>query len=723
MNDDFVPENYEVNTSYIPQTSDDEPRFLQPFGSESPGFKSEESVEVEGLSRTEYSSHLLQHTETNFQAYLFSLAKDMFGERGFENGDQPFGLTLYEQTRLIMYYLIYKRNITSNTAVLLSCENHGGNDLEDFILQYVNDGMPVALNVLTKCGRHTVVAYDYDRGSGRIYVHAGWKDDNGHALTHVSLEQLGASISSVESAFTIEGRDPGSNGPGHHYSSTDGRSFGPQSFVYPRNLRMISGNYAGVRPYFQWDSLYKEKWFSGYNPFIEFKVFNHNRICVHSSDVLAANKYLLPQAVWDQLLNGDPFDDYYVRVSLHSDQWSFDYNLCERHFVKPALVNLGDAFALTPADCDGVFDNYVSDDAHRERFATHKAASGLLFKTRMYRAGRFNRNRIALSPRRAGYQEAYIEYQFVVPVDRIDVELCLWGTRSNEGLYEDNAFVTIDAYRYDEYETIVDLMSDSYLIPAGWDNRMTYKISFARPVTRVRFYARTKTANTNTSNSGRVCIGNMSIYENPNYKGHGEIQDMPTSGYEMPYEAEYWNRIRPNLYNCYCYALNKYTSEATDPGELAYSSGYDNGYPSKISSPECYYTEETIKEMVHDDSLYFKLADKEETGFHCDDVDDFDVCSAGSYKIGFTFDLNHYDYHWYRQNPDGFWSHKPSVGLVRDFDFDGNPICNPSYCNRKSHDDVSHEKQGRYGHDYTSKVFYLEVSPILPPLCEEFGDE
>ena len=127
--------------------------------------------------------------------------------------------------------------------------------------------------------------------------------------------------------------------------------------------------------------------------------------------------------------------------------------------------------------------------------------------------------------------------------------------------------------------------------------------------------------------------------------------------------------------------------------------------------------------MVHDDSLYFKLADKEETGFHCDDVDDFDVCSAGSYKIGFTFDLNHYDYHWYRQNPDGFWSHKPSVGLVRDFDFDGNPICNPSYCNRKSHDDVSHEKQGRYGHDYTSKVFYLEVSPILPPLCEAFGDE
>ena len=55
--------------------------------------------------------------------------------------------------------------------------------------------------------------------------------------------------------------------------------------------------------------------------------------------------------------------------------------------------------------------------------------------------------------------------------------------------------------------------------------------------------------------------------------------------------------------------------------------------------------------------------------------------------------------------------------------FDGNAICNPSYCNRKSHDDVSHEKQGRYGHDYRSKVFYLEVSPILPPLCEAFGDE
>lgn len=714
MNDDFVPENYEVNTSYIPQTSDDEPRFLQPFGSESPGLKSEESVEVEGLSRTEYSSHLLQHTETNFQAYLFSLAKDMFGERGFENGDQPFGLTLYEQTRLIMYYLIYKRNITSNTAVLLSCENHGGNDLEDFILQYVNDGMPVALNVLTKCGRHTVVAYDYDRGSGRIYVHAGWKDDNGHALTHVSLEQLGASISSVESAFTIEGRDPGSNGPGHHYSSTDGRSFGPQSFVYPRNLRMISGNYAGVRPYFQWDSLYKEKWFSGYNPFIEFKVFNHNRICVHSSDVLAANKYLLPQAVWDQLLNGDPFDDYYVRVSLHSDQWSFDYNLCERHFVKPALANLGDAFALTPADCDGVFDNYVSDDAHRERFATHKAASGLLFKTRMYRAGRFNRNRIALSPRKAGYQEAYIEYQFVVPVDRIDVELCLWGTRSNEGLYEDNAFVTIDAYRYDEYETIVDLMSDSYLIPAGWDNRLTYKISFARPVTRVRFYARTKTANTNTSNSGRVCIGNMTVYENVAYKGHEVIQDMGTSGYELPCESEIWNARRPEYTNCYCYAINKYSSDTSiQPGSIANDNGYCDEFWDYFNSSE-YNTLYVIGLMIHADAICSQSMGGTCGDLECRDISEYQTCSAGYYKIALFISEDGNDYHWYRQNQDGTWSHKPSSGWVRDYDFDGNPISNPRYCNRRTSIDIIDEKNGISNFRYGSDVRFFEITPFMP---------
>lgn len=40
------------------------------------------------------------------------------------------------------------------------------------------------------------------------------------------------------------------------------------------------------------------------------------------------------------------------------------------------------------------------------------------------------------------------------------------------------------------------------------------------------------------------------------------------------------------------------------------------------------------------------------------------------------------DYHWYRQNPDGTWSHKPGWGLVTNKDAGGNVITDPQNANR-----------------------------------------
>ena len=85
--------------------------------------------------------------------------------------------------------------------------------------------------------------------------------------------------------------------------------------------------------------------------------------------------------------------------------------------------------------------------------------------------------------------------------------------------------------------------------------------------------------------------------------------------------------------------------------------------------------------------------------------------SEDAYRVALAFDLreDYNDYHWYRQNPDGTWSHKPSNGEVRDFDFDGNPILDPEFCNRKSNPLIDKEKQGIFKYDYSSLTYYFEV--------------
>jgi hypothetical protein len=42
------------------------------------------------------------------------------------------------------------------------------------------------------------------------------------------------------------------------------------------------------------------------------------------------------------------------------------------------------------------------------------------------------------------------------------------------------------------------------------------------------------------------------------------------------------------------------------------------------------------------------------------------------------------DYHWYRQDSDGLWSHKPGTTPVRRTDASGSPVTNPETANRRS---------------------------------------
>lgn len=710
--DDFVDSSFEQNVDFIPNVENSNTVAVPSFSETSPGVKSETLYSVENLSLIQYQDYVVAHQNTYLQSYIIKLAFDLFNNYGFENSTNPYGMDYYEQASLLYYYLVFRRGISTNRAIAYSLYSNDNPDMYDSVVNLITDGIPVILNICSSSiGNHTVVAYDYDATNDEIYVHSGWKDESyfDSALTHVSLTKL--NTTSIDSAVIIEATN--SFDYSYHYQyETVLRS---SCFLsYPQNI-VAKNYYYDINPTFKWDSLHREKWFNiyGYNPYIEFNILSHNQALIFTTNIYDGNEFTLPDSTWNYLKNIDPYDDYYVQVKLASSTYSFLNNSCMMAFNKP-LNSLGQAITITPTDYTGYTDFYEISDTIRNNFTSHTTVSNFLFKTKRYRAGYIHNECVVISPKRMGYQEAFIEYQFMVPVDRIDIELSHWREITTEGLNPSTGKAVIEVFRYGKYDSIhpvLDLLSTSTNLPEDRNNKATYKLCFDRPITRFRIYAKTNGPNFNENNRGRICIGNIYVYENSSYLNHGDYIDFDTSGSEPNYNPSIWNNdydIRETN-NCYSYALDLQVESHINPGQVGCT--YYSRVHDEWNNLSEYLTEYNIVDMVEKDSQPGALFDY---GFNFGQIDKDDQILPGAYRIALVFDLcsDHRDYHWYRQNPDGSWSHKPGNGKVRDFDFDGNPIMDPQFCNRMSSAFISEEKNCVYCFNYSSFVNFYSISFI-----------
>lgn len=689
--DEFIATDFEQTTTFSSTITTNQNIDIPSFDTESPGVISEDWDDVSGLSLSQYQNFVLTNEENYLQSYLIKLGYDMFDRYCFDDATNPYGMTLYEQTHLTLYYLTYKRNLCNSQAFVTYATDYDQDALEEYIISRLQDGVPVMINTLTSVGYHSVVAYDYDSSNGTIYVHTGWKDTSGNALTHVSLSQLGVTLSSIESAVSI---DIAGGSHGYHcpnYVSSTNLSYCSCQMAFPRNIQMTSGNYMDINPSFKWDSLYEEKWYNfdsynTYNPYIEFSILSHNQVLIFSKNIYSGTEYTLTDEEWHNLNIIDPYDDYYVRIKLCSNTYNFSNNYFLRCFTKPIDYLADEPITITPTDYTGYTDAYATDYNTRYNFSTHTTSEGYIFKTKRFRAGYIHNECIVLSPKRLGYQEAFIEYQFIVPVDRIDIELSHWRETTTEGLTSTTGKAVIEVFRYGNYNTnqpVLDLLSATTNLPEDRNNKTMYKLCFARPITRFRIYASTYDQNVNDNNRGRICVGNIRLFENRGYLNHGEYVNIQTSGSEINYNPAIWNNDEETreINNCYSYALNYLTDSHINPGESG--CGYYSRVHDTSNGLLTYLTESNIFNMVTYDSYPNILSTY---GFEFSRVEKYENVQAGSYRVMLAFDLESsiHDYHWYRQNPDGSWSHKPAEGEVRDFDFDGNPIFDPQFCNRKS---------------------------------------
>jgi hypothetical protein len=137
------------------------------------------------------------------------------------------------------------------------------------------------------------------------------------------------------------------------------------------------------------------------------------------------------------------------------------------------------------------------------------------------------------------------------------------------------------------------------------------------------------------------------------------------------YEPERWNK-EPVLTstNCYVYACND--PDGHPPGFKPQPGQLGDSCPLHMNASLVRYA------VLQDGKIQ---GDKNRlVPFICEDNQlDFVPNIAGHYLVALVMAPGH-DYHWYRQDRNGMWSHKPGHTTATNLDASGKPIRDPRFC-------------------------------------------
>ena len=137
-----------------------------------------------------------------------------------------------------------------------------------------------------------------------------------------------------------------------------------------------------------------------------------------------------------------------------------------------------------------------------------------------------------------------------------------------------------------------------------------------------------------------------------------------------------------NQANCYAYAMKLENDPRTDqpftrkpqPGEFS---------GSKLTARDLKGTSETVKQAINEKVL----ADAKVLNLNYTEVYSADhVPKEGNWVVALAYATDGSDYHWWRKNDDGTWSHKPGSTPIIHWDASGNVITDPGNCDRGSYD-------------------------------------
>lgn len=173
---------------------------------------------------------------------------------------------------------------------------------------------------------------------------------------------------------------------------------------------------------------------------------------------------------------------------------------------------------------------------------------------------------------------------------------------------------------------------------------------------------------------------------------------LPTSGSEPAYEPWAWNHwdlLAGN--NCYAYAcddLDPHRRDVDDFPQPGNTAGLESADRADYSAP-------LLRRRAIEDGLIPAPPGRE------------DAPPAGFYCVA-LFVAPGEDYHWYRQDADGYWSHKLADGPVQNVDADGRPIADPRAAGQNYENRIrqSNGEMGGYNYSQFGGFFYVPQGGI-----------
>ena len=668
-NDAVILEKYEVIST---TQSYNIPNFETVY---SPGLKYENETNY-NMTPLQYSSFVTQTREIYFQSYLINLAI----EANISISNVNLGANYNQVYNLIDYYLNFVNDETKNKFEKTSnkIENISASE---FTFNKVSEGIPVLLrigNSRTNKG-HTVIAYDIGENN-ELYVHTGWKKNN-TALTHVPLtkliQTLGYNVVYDAIAITIASQHTHS----YNYIYGNNETFCSCKYMYPQNVVLGDNYYTDTLPSFDFIATTKERWYSSsdYTYNIEIKDINNQTII--NQDLNNSHFTFTRPADFNHLVTLD--SSYSVKVR-YNYTGSDTYQVSNEKFNVFSLPDVS-TIGLTPSQTN--LPTEYSNLASLVNYEINDYSIGADYYNTIYDEDN-ELLRLSCMPGEDNY--ASITYTLDFATTRVDFELAIKD--ENQGLDIGEYEVVLCDYdvnnNLEEITKVVGTNAIDTSLPVGINNLKKYIVYLEEPRETIVFKVKFLEGSLSSNSLGEIYYGNTSFYP------YNAELPLPVSGYELPYEPDKWNNSSlKNKTNCYAYAIDKKSSGMIYPG---------------FSDSSLGYYEEMIKN--HKYNLDRIEADSINKGFTFIPIGRYEICPIGTYKVAFVLDTveveygrKDYDFHFYRQNPDGTWSHKPGNTAVINYDYQNNVILDPLLADR-------HTSQPIYYYDYF--VGYYAVSAI-----------
>jgi len=177
-------------------------------------------------------------------------------------------------------------------------------------------------------------------------------------------------------------------------------------------------------------------------------------------------------------------------------------------------------------------------------------------------------------------------------------------------------------------------------------------------------------------NSQKAPCTRTAVEGSPFCAQHQDCNGSPLSGSEPVRDVALYNKpsVR-RCHNCYSYAMHVYDPKGEELCKkygncrnFFHQPGAKTGHRNALNKEERRSCPVVEKLMMGD------IPEVTKTSFDA-------KCPAGMSKVAAVVDKG-VDYHWYRQDRDGYWSHKDGSNKVKTFDALKSPIFNPELASR-----------------------------------------